>query len=128
MRKIRSRQGRALPVARDVLRLGSVMAMVVASYSVLFAQAPAPAPTGKTAAPAQAGSLPAARSILDKHLEAIGGRTALLPIAGFMPLEGGVPLVAGGVLVGAVGVSGVTGAQDGQCAQAGAAALTQRRP
>lgn len=55
--------------------------------------------------------------------EVSGGRTALLPIAGFMPLEGGVPLMAGGVLVGAVGVSGVTGAQDGQCAQAGAAAL-----
>lgn len=60
--------------------------------------------------------------------EVSGGRTALLPIAGFMPLEGGVPLMAGGVLVGAVGVSGVTGAQDGQCAQAGAAALTQRSP
>jgi hypothetical protein len=78
MRKNRSRQGRALAVARDVLRCGSVMAMVVASWSVLFAQAPAPAPSGKPAAPAQAGSLPPARSILDKHLEAIGGRTALL--------------------------------------------------
>jgi len=52
-----------------------------------------------------------------------GGRTALLPIDGFMPLEGGVPLTSGGQLVGAVGVSGVTGAQDGQCAQAGAAAM-----
>jgi glc operon protein GlcG len=57
--------------------------------------------------------------------EVSGGRTALLPIAGFMPLEGGVPLMADGVLVGAVGVSGVTGTQDGQCAQAGAAALTR---
>ena len=55
--------------------------------------------------------------------EVSGGRTALLPISGFMPLEGGVPLMSGGALVGAVGVSGVTGAQDGQCAQAGAAAL-----
>ncbi len=52
-----------------------------------------------------------------------GGRTALLPIEGFMPLEGGVPLVSGGQLVGAVGVSGVTGPQDAQCAIAGAAAL-----
>jgi uncharacterized protein GlcG (DUF336 family) len=52
-----------------------------------------------------------------------GGRTALLPIEGFMPLEGGVPLVADGQIVGAVGVSGVTGAQDAQCAQAGARAL-----
>ncbi len=52
-----------------------------------------------------------------------GGRTALLPIDGFMPLEGGVPLRSGGQLVGAVGVSGVTGAQDAQCALAGAAVL-----
>jgi uncharacterized protein GlcG (DUF336 family) len=57
--------------------------------------------------------------------EVAGGRTALLPIDGFMPLQGGIPLMADGVLVGAVGVSGVTGAQDAQCAQAGATALTQ---
>jgi uncharacterized protein GlcG (DUF336 family) len=59
----------------------------------------------------------------DLEAEVAGGRTALLPIDGFMPLEGGVPLMSGGQLVGAVGVSGVTGAQDAQCAQAGAAAL-----
>ena len=52
-----------------------------------------------------------------------GGRTALLPIDGFMPLEGGVPLTSGGQLVGAVGVSGMSGAQDAQCAIAGAATL-----
>ena len=52
-----------------------------------------------------------------------GGRTALLPIEGFMPLQGGIPLMSGGTLVGAVGVSGVTGEQDAQCAKAGAAAL-----
>jgi len=52
-----------------------------------------------------------------------GGRTALLPIEGFMPLEGGVPLVVGGQMVGAVGVSGVSGAQDAQCAHAGARAI-----
>lgn len=52
-----------------------------------------------------------------------GGRTALLPIDGFMPLEGGVPIVSGGEMVGAVGVSGVTGAQDAQCALAGAAVV-----
>ena len=52
-----------------------------------------------------------------------GGRTALLPIEGFMPLEGGVPLMSGGQLVGAVGVSGVTGQQDAQCALAGAAVI-----
>ena len=52
-----------------------------------------------------------------------GGRTALLPIEGFMPLEGGVPLMSGGQLVGAVGVSGVSGQQDAQCALAGAAVI-----
>ena len=60
--------------------------------------------------------------------EVSGGRTALLPIDGFMPLEGGIPLMADGVMVGAVGVSGATGAQDAQCAQAGAAALTPKSP
>ncbi len=58
--------------------------------------------------------------------EVSGGRTALLPIEGFMPLEGGVPLIVDDVLVGAIGVSGVTGAQDGQCAQAGATAIRQQ--
>lgn len=52
-----------------------------------------------------------------------GGRTALLPIDGFMPLEGGIPLVVEGKVIGAIGVSGVTGQQDAQCAKAGAAAL-----
>lgn len=56
----------------------------------------------------------------DLEAEVAGGRTALLPIDGFMPLEGGVPLISGGQLVGAVGVSGVTGAQDAQCALKGA--------
>ena len=56
--------------------------------------------------------------------EVSGGRTALLPVDGFMPLEGGIPLMADGVLVGAIGVSGVTGAQDAQCAQAGVTAFT----
>ena len=60
----------------------------------------------------------------DLETEVAGGRTALLPIDGFMPLEGGVPIVVGGQLVGAIGVSGVTGTQDAQCAQAGAAAVT----
>jgi uncharacterized protein GlcG (DUF336 family) len=59
----------------------------------------------------------------DLEAEVSAGRTALLPIDGFMPLEGGVPLMSGGEMVGAIGVSGVTGAQDAQCAAAGAAAL-----
>ena len=57
--------------------------------------------------------------------EVAGGRTALLPIDGFMPLEGGVPLIVDGKPVGAVGVSGVAGNQDAQCALAGAKALTR---
>ena len=57
--------------------------------------------------------------------EVAGGRTALLPIDGFMPLEGGVPLVVDGRMVGAVGVSGVAGNQDAQCALAGDKALTR---
>jgi glc operon protein GlcG len=59
----------------------------------------------------------------DLEAEVAGGRTALLPIEGFMPLEGGVPLMSGGKLVGAVGVSGVAGNQDAQCALAGAAVI-----
>lgn len=59
----------------------------------------------------------------DLEAEVAGGRTALLPIDGFMPLEGGVPILAAGQLVGAIGVSGVTGAQDAQCALAGAAVV-----
>jgi uncharacterized protein GlcG (DUF336 family) len=59
----------------------------------------------------------------DLEAEVASGRTALLPIDGFVPLEGGVPLVSGGQIVGAVGVSGVTGGQDAQCAIAGARAL-----
>jgi glc operon protein GlcG len=61
----------------------------------------------------------------DLEAEVAGGRTALLPIDGFMPLQGGVPLMYGDQLVGAVGVSGVTGAQDEQCALAGAGAMQQ---
>jgi len=59
----------------------------------------------------------------DLEAEVAGGRTALLPIDGFMPLEGGVPIRSGGQLVGAIGVSGVTGAQDAQCALVGAAII-----
>jgi glc operon protein GlcG len=58
--------------------------------------------------------------------EVTKGRTALLPIDGFMPLEGGIPLIVEGQLVGAIGVSGVTGEQDGQCAQVGAKALPSK--
>lgn len=54
-----------------------------------------------------------------------GGRTAILSLPGAMPVEGGVPLTLNGRIVGAIGVSGVTSQQDGQIAQAGAAALAK---
>ena len=52
-----------------------------------------------------------------------GGRTALLPIDGFMPLQGGFPIVVDGKVIGGIGVSGVSGEQDAQCAAAGLRAL-----
>lgn len=42
---------------------------------------------------------------------------------GLSAAEGGVPLISGGKIVGAIGVSGVQSFEDGQVAQAGAAAL-----
>ena len=56
-----------------------------------------------------------------------GGRTALLPIEGFMPLQGGLPIVVDGKVIGAIGVSGVTGEQDAQCAAAGLKQLTTNK-
>jgi glc operon protein GlcG len=52
-----------------------------------------------------------------------GGRTALLPIDGFMPLEGGFPIVMDGKVIGGIGVSGMSGEQDAQCASAALKAL-----
>lgn len=52
-----------------------------------------------------------------------GGRTALLPIEGFMPLQGGFPITIENKVIGGIGVSGVTGEQDAQCAAAGLKAL-----
>jgi uncharacterized protein GlcG (DUF336 family) len=52
-----------------------------------------------------------------------GAGLRLLGIHDAMPIEGGVPLMAGGKLIGAIGASGGSAQQDGQVAQAGAAAL-----
>jgi len=52
-----------------------------------------------------------------------GDGLRVLRIAGAIPVDGGLPLVVDGSTIGAIGVSGGTSAQDGQCAQAGAAAL-----
>lgn len=47
----------------------------------------------------------------------------VLGLPGAIPVEGGLPLLMDCKVVGAIGVSGGTSAEDGQCAQAGAAAL-----
>ena len=52
------------------------------------------------------------------------GKVNYLRLPGAVPLEGGYPLLVDGKVVGAIGVSGATSAQDGQCAKAGAEALT----
>lgn len=53
-----------------------------------------------------------------------GGRgLRYLQLRGAVSVEGGIPLIVEGKIVGAIGVSGGTNTQDGQCAQAGAAAL-----
>lgn len=52
-----------------------------------------------------------------------GDGLRILGLTGAVPVEGGVPLLMNGQIVGAIGVSGATASQDGQCAQAGAAAL-----
>jgi uncharacterized protein GlcG (DUF336 family) len=54
----------------------------------------------------------------------LGGKTNYLKLPGATPLEGGVPILVDGKIVGAVGVSGATSAQDGQCARAGAEAVS----
>jgi uncharacterized protein GlcG (DUF336 family) len=57
-------------------------------------------------------------------LEKGGIGVRVLGLRGAVPLEGGVPLLVEGKLVGAIGVSGDLSEHDGQCAKAGAAALT----
>ncbi|HYX52168.1 MAG TPA: heme-binding protein [Candidatus Limnocylindrales bacterium] len=54
-----------------------------------------------------------------------GAGLRVLNLEGAVAVEGGVPLLADGKIIGAVGVSGDTSDHDGQCAQAGAASLSQ---
>jgi len=49
----------------------------------------------------------------------------VLRLTGAIPVDGGVPLVAQGKIVGAIGVSGGASDQDGQCARAGADAISR---
>jgi uncharacterized protein GlcG (DUF336 family) len=58
----------------------------------------------------------------------LSGKTQYLRLPGAIPLEGGVPLLVDGKIVGAIGVSGATSAQDGQCARAGADAVSPPAP
>jgi len=53
----------------------------------------------------------------------LSGRLIHLALPGVIPAEGGVPLLRDGTVIGGLGVSGVRSFQDGQIAQAGAAAL-----
>jgi len=57
-------------------------------------------------------------------LAAGGEGVRVLRIRGAVPVEGGLPIAMGGKVVGAIGVSGGTSAQDGQCAKAGADAVS----
>ncbi|MGE3511203.1 MAG: heme-binding protein [Vicinamibacterales bacterium] len=61
---------------------------------------------------------------LQDALAAGGEGLRMLALQGAVPVEGGLPLVSDGRIVGAIGLSGGTSQQDGQCAAAGAAALT----
>jgi glc operon protein GlcG len=56
------------------------------------------------------------------------GKVHYLDLPGALPIEGGVPLVVDGKVVGAIGVSGASSAQDGQCARAGADAVSPPAP
>src|ERR1700694_5359644 len=56
-------------------------------------------------------------------LAAGGEGLRVLGLQGAVPVEGGLLLCSDGKIAGAIGVSGGTSSQDGQCAQAGVAAL-----
>ena len=56
------------------------------------------------------------------------GQAQYLKLTGAIPIDGGWPILLDGKVVGAIGVSGATSAQDGQCAKAGAEAITPPPP
>ncbi len=55
----------------------------------------------------------------------LNGRLIHLALPGVIPAEGGLPLMRDNQIIGGLGISGVRSFQDGQIAQAGAAALVQ---
>jgi glc operon protein GlcG len=61
--------------------------------------------------------------VFQDTLAAGGEGLRVLGLVGAVPVEGGLPLFIDGKIAGAIGVSGGTSGQDGQCAQAGVAAL-----
>ena len=61
---------------------------------------------------------------LASTLEKGGANLRILSLQGAVPVDGGSPLLVQGKLIGAIGVSGDLAEHDGQCATAGAAALT----
>ena len=54
----------------------------------------------------------------------LNGRLVHLVLPGALPAEGGIPLMHNDQIIGGLGVSGVRSPEDGQIAQAGAAALS----
>ena len=52
-----------------------------------------------------------------------GAGMRVLGLRGAVPVEGGAPIIVGGQIVGAIGLSGANSDQDGQCANAGVAAI-----
>ena len=60
---------------------------------------------------------------MQDQVAAGGDGLRLLKLPGAVPVEGGVPILMDGKIVGAIGMSGGTSQQDGQCANAGAAAV-----
>jgi glc operon protein GlcG len=61
---------------------------------------------------------------LQDALAAGGAGLRVLRLQGAVPVEGGIPLVLDGKIIGAIGVSGDSSDHDGQCAKAGADALS----
>lgn len=103
--------GHALPAGptllRRALRIGLVgcVLTIVGGSSSAFGQFPAPArtpkmatelPKGDAAKPAPPAALPSARSILDKHVKAIGGREAVLSHSSTMA-KGTLSIPAAGI-------------------------------
>ena len=63
--------------------------------------------------------------LLQDNLSSGGAGLRVMALQGAVPVEGGVPLIVDGNIIGAIGLSGDLSEHDGQCANAGAAALKQ---